>query len=110
MAVEIADQTWHSVGIFHLDSLSGRVRKSKSILRDGRGILLWHQTFVHSGWVNATHGPSCGVAIVKQPRLIKSWKIASNSNCVFAIDLDCMGTQNAGWIRMDSIDYAGQGI
>jgi hypothetical protein len=60
--------------------------------------------------MNATHGPCSGIAIVKQPRLLKSWKITSNSNCVFAIDADWMGTQYAGWIRIDAIDYAGQVI
>ena len=103
VTVKVADQAWYSVWILHFNCLSARIRKSKSVLW-WSGVMLRHQSFVQPGWMNATHRSSCRIAFIKQPRLIKAWKIASNSDSVFAVNTDNMRSQNALWVRSHSVN------
>ena len=87
--VKVADHARYSVWILHFNSLSARIRKSKSVLWRS-GIRLWHQSFVQPGWMDTTHRSSRRIAFVKQPCLIKSWKITSHGNGSFAINMNGM--------------------
>jgi len=60
--------------------------------------------------MDTTHRSSRRIAFVKQPRLIKSWKITSHGNGIFAVNMNGMWAQNASWVRSHSVDNAGQGF
>lgn len=72
--------------------------------------MLWHQAFVNTGRMDATHRARRFIPFVQQPCLVKAWKITSYGNSVSTFGLDCVWSQNACWIITDSVDDAGQGI